>query len=117
MKLASQDQQSLVFHALSDLTRREILSRITQHDMSVAELSEPFSLSPAAISKHLKTLEKADLIERVKDGKQRRFKLNTTPLHEAKATIERLANFWTARLNNLESFLEQDGDESTNKTN
>lgn len=80
--------------------------------MSVAELSEPFSLSPAAISKHLKTLEKAELIERLKDGKQRRFKLNTVPLQEAKATIERLANFWTARLNNLETFLAQNAEDS-----
>lgn len=97
-----------VFHALSDPTRRKILERIARSDVTVGELAEPFSISAPAISKHLKTLEQATLINRVKDGKIHRFKLNTQPLQSAQTTINQLTAFWLQRLANLESFLNKD---------
>src|SRR5210317_1481975 len=96
-----------VFHALSDSTRRKILSHIATEPATVGELAKPFSISAPAISKHLKTLESADLIDRIKEGKTHRFRLNTQPLHTAESTINQLTSFWMQRMDNLESFLGQ----------
>jgi len=101
----SEEQQSRVFQALSDSTRREMLRRISSKNLSVAEIGEPFEISAPAISKHLRVLENAELITRIKDGKMRRFKLNTEPLEEAKSVISELASFWNARLDALDDYL------------
>lgn len=101
----SEQRLSHVFHALADPTRRKILSRIATENLTVAELREPFTISAPAISKHLKVLERAELIERIKDGKQRRFSLNTTPLQDAQSVINELAIFWTTRLDKLDEIL------------
>ncbi len=94
-----------VFQALSDPTRRKILHRISQEDPTVGEIAKPFRMSGPAISKHLKILEEANLITRVKDGKSRRFKLNTQPLSDAQTIIRQLTSFWMGRLANLDKFL------------
>ena len=94
-----------IFHALADPTRRKILEHIARSDATVGELAEPFSISAPAISKHLKTLEKASLIDRFKDGKIHRFKMNTQPLQSAQSTIDQLTTFWLQRLANLDAFL------------
>ena len=101
----SEEQRSRVFQALSDATRREMLSRIAKEDLTVAEIGEPFDISAPAISKHLRVLENAELITRVKDGKMRRFKLNTSPLEEAKSVISELAAYWNRRLDALDEYL------------
>ncbi|MDQ8203209.1 metalloregulator ArsR/SmtB family transcription factor [Pelagicoccus sp. SDUM812003] len=113
----SETLRDKVFQALSDPTRRSILSQIARCDLTVAELREPYSLSAPAISKHLKVLESASLIERVKDGKQRRFKLNTEPLRDAKTVIDQLASFWSERLSHLQSFLDTEAKRQTKKNN
>ncbi len=61
-------QLDLIFHALSDGTRRSILRGITKRQKTVGEIAKPFEMSLAAVSKHLKVLEKAKLIERKKEG-------------------------------------------------
>ncbi len=104
---AIESQRNRVFQALSDPTRRQMLSQIAQRSLSVAELSEPFPISAPAISKHLKVLENSNLIERIKDGKQRRFRLNTEPLADARAAIDQLAAFWNARFDALDELLKQ----------
>ena len=101
----SEERQSRIFQALSDATRREILRRIASRDLTVSEIGEPFDISAPAISKHLRVLEKAELITRVKDGKMRRFKLNTEPLEQAKDAISELAAYWTRRLDALDALL------------
>ena len=101
----NEERLNRVFHALADPTRRNILSHIAKQDASVGELAEPFSISAPAISKHLKKLENAQLIKRVKEGKTHRFQLNTEPLQTAQITIQQLSSFWLQRLANLESFL------------
>ncbi len=100
-----ESQRNRVFQALSDPTRRQILSRIAQRSLSVAELREPFAISAPAISKHLRVLEESQLIERIKDGKQRRFRLNTAPLEDARNAIDQLAAFWNARFDDLDNLL------------
>jgi DNA-binding transcriptional ArsR family regulator len=77
-----------VFAALSDSTRRHILSRLASGAASVAELAEPFALSQPAISKHLKVLETAGLISRDRDAQRRLSRLEAKPLFEAAAWLE-----------------------------
>lgn len=101
----NEEQLNRVFQALADPTRRRILAKIASSDATVGELAEPFSISAPAISKHLKTLEKASLINRCKEGKIHRFQLNTQPLTNAQITINQLTTFWLQRLTNLENLL------------
>ncbi len=104
----NEEHLNRVFHALADPTRRKILERIASSEATVGELAEPFNISAPAISKHLKTLEKAELISRVKEGKTHRFQMNTQPLQSAQTTIQQLTTFWLQRLSNLESFLNKE---------
>lgn len=102
-----------VFRALADPTRREILFRVAQADRTVAELSEPFAISPPAISRHLKILEEAGILQRVRSGKHHRFHMNPAPLATVRATLDELTASWLQRLDALEHFLDQE--ESTSK--
>ena len=95
-----------VFRALADPTRREILVRIARSDCTVAKLSRPFPISAPAISRHLKVLEDAGLLERVRAGRHHHFHLNPQPLVEVRASLERLTTFWLRRLDELEDFLD-----------
>jgi DNA-binding transcriptional ArsR family regulator len=96
----------LVFRALADPTRRHILRRIAQSDRTVAELAKPFAISAPAVSRHLKLLEDAGILERVRTGKYHRFWLNTDPLAEVRQILEKLTSFWVQRLDSLENFLD-----------
>jgi DNA-binding transcriptional ArsR family regulator len=96
-----------VYAALADPTRRAILSRLTQQEARVTELAEPFTMSLNAVSKHVRILEEAGLIQRNVQGRDHYLSLDATPLQEAAAWIETYRQFWTNRLNRLESFLQQ----------
>lgn len=76
-----------IFHALADPTRRQILARIADEEYSVTELAEPFNMSLAAISKHVRVLERAGLLQRTRDGKIHWCGLNTKPFGEAHSLI------------------------------
>jgi DNA-binding transcriptional ArsR family regulator len=102
-----------VFRALADRTRREILFRVARADCTVAELSKPFKISAPAISRHLKVLERAGILQRVRTGKHHRFHLDPRPLAEVRSTLEQLTTFWLQRLDALENFLAQE--KSTSK--
>ena len=82
-----------------------MLRRIASDNLTATEIGEPFEISAPAVSKHLRVLENAELITRVKDGKRRRFKLNTEPLEEAKSVISELAAYWNRRLDALDEYL------------
>ena len=82
------DRLSSTFQALADPTRRAILSRLSQGEAFVTELAEPFSMSMPAISKHLKVLEKANLISRGKEAQWRPCKLEAAPLEAASDWVE-----------------------------
>src|SRR5215468_5114966 len=97
-----------VFRALADRTRREILFRVARADCTVAELSKPFKISAPAISRHLRVLEQAGILQRVRTGKHHRFHLNPRPLAEVRSTLEQLTIFWLQRLDALEKFLAQE---------
>lgn len=94
-----------VFRALADPTRRQILTRVARADCTVAELARPFAISAPAVSRHLKILEDAGILQRERAGKYHRFRLNPRPLTDVRATLEQLTSFWLERLDYLEAYL------------
>jgi DNA-binding transcriptional ArsR family regulator len=97
-----------VFHALGDATRRRMLARLAQGQQTVGQLAEPFSMSLAAASKHIKALEGAGLISREVLGRTHVCHLNAGPLRVADEWLRHYEGFWTARLDRLEALLRQD---------
>ena len=95
------------FLALADPTRRAILSRLAEGEASVAELAEPFDISQPAISKHLKILERAELISVGQDGQRRPRRLEAKPLADASAWIERYRELWEVSFERLDALLEE----------
>jgi len=101
------DRLNMTFHALSDPTRRAILSRLASGPASVNELAAPFSMSLPAVSKHLKVLEQAQLISRGKEAQWRPCKLEAEPLREADGWIEQYRALWEARFGRLDEYLQE----------
>ncbi len=99
------DPLSNTFAALADPTRRAILARLALGETSVKELSEPFAISPPAITKHLKVLERAGLISRGRDAQWRPCRLEATPLRNVSEWVERYRSFWEHNLNRLDDYL------------
>jgi len=97
-------QLNHVFHALADPTRREMLQRIAIQPCSVSKLAEPYDLSLNAISKHLKVLEQAHLVKRIRKGRMHYFVFNQQALTEASALMTQLQEYWNERLNALEEY-------------
>jgi DNA-binding transcriptional ArsR family regulator len=95
----------LTFAALADPTRRAILSRLAEGDATVNELAEPFPMSLPAISRHLKVLERAGLIERGRDGQARPSRLKAEALDEAVDWMETRKRTWEGRMDRLDAHL------------
>lgn len=95
-----------VFHALSDATRRAILRDVSREARTVGEIAEPYSMSLAAVSKHLQVLERADLIRREKKGNFRMVQLNADSLRAAQEWLAYYETFWTGQLDALQNYLE-----------
>lgn len=101
------DRLSVIFAALADPTRRAILARLADGDATVTELAEPFAISLPAISRHLKVLEHAGLINRSRTAQWRSSSLNPGPLAEATEWMERYRRFWDVNLDRLDAHLRQ----------
>ncbi|MEQ8311369.1 MAG: metalloregulator ArsR/SmtB family transcription factor [Sphingopyxis sp.] len=97
-----------VFHALGDATRRAMLRELADGERSVGELAEPFAMSLAAASKHIKVLEKAGLVRRDVRGRTHMCSLDPVPLMRADQWIAIYRRFWTDRLDLLENILRAD---------
>ncbi len=104
-----------IFHALSDPTRRAILSRLARGPALVTELAEPFATSLPAVSKHLRVLEAAGLMTRTIKGREHHCALQPDPLRDAASWIAHYRRFWDDRLQALESFLEKTHDRPPRK--
>jgi DNA-binding transcriptional ArsR family regulator len=94
------------FAALSDATRRGILARLAQSETSVSELAAPYKMSLPAVSKHLRVLERADLVERRKEGRVYRCRLLPGPMKSAAEWIEKYRRFWERQFDSLARYLE-----------
>ena len=101
-----QDEKlSVVFKALSDPTRREMLRRLAHGPMSVGELAEPFKMAKPTVSKHVKVLERAQLVERHIDGRQHYCYLKAATLREATRWLRFYEQFWLEKFDALEAHL------------
>jgi len=100
------EQLDATFIALSDPTRRAILTRLMTGEASVNELAEPFSISQPAVSKHLKILERAGLVSRSADGTRRPVKIEAAPMKAAVDWLEKYRKFWEISYQRLDALLE-----------
>jgi DNA-binding transcriptional ArsR family regulator len=96
-----------VFAALADPTRRAILARLAAGDASVNEIAAPFAMSQPAVSKHLKVLEHAGLIERDAIGRRRPSRLKAAPMAAAVNWLEQFREFWSSSFDRLDGLLEE----------
>ena len=99
------DHLSMTLSALADPTRRGILARLSLGEATVSELAEPYDMSMAAVSKHLKVLEKAGLISRGKEAQWRPCKLEAAPMREVADWVESYRRFWDESLDRLGDYL------------
>lgn len=99
------DHLSTTLAALADPTRRGILARLSLGEATVSELAEPYDMSMAAVSKHLKVLEKAGLISRGKEAQWRPCRLEAAPMAEVADWVENYRRFWEESLDRLGDYL------------
>jgi DNA-binding transcriptional ArsR family regulator len=99
-------QLDSVFGALSDATRRAILEELAHGERTVGDLARPFEISRPAISKHLRVLERAGLVQRTPEGRISRCALDAAPLREAADWVDRYRDFWERQLDALARYLE-----------
>ena len=95
----------IVFRALGDATRRGMLARLALGETSIGELAEPFAMSFAGASKHVKVLEEAGLVRREVRGRTHICRLEPGPLASADQWLRHYERFWTGRLDALENLL------------
>jgi DNA-binding transcriptional ArsR family regulator len=96
------------FSALADPTRRGMLASLALGEKSVGELAEPFAMTFAGASKHVKVLEEAGLIARRKQGRTHLISIEAKPLEEAERWLSQWEKFWTVRLEGLEAAIKAD---------
>ena len=101
-------QLDTVFHALGDATRRRMLRDLSMGERTVSQLAEPFAISLAAASKHIKVLENAGMIRREVRGRTHLCRLDPGPLAGAHEWLSHYERFWTGRLDALERLLREE---------
>lgn len=95
--------------AISDPTRRAILHRLARGPARVTDVAEPFEMSLAAVSKHVRILERAGLVRRARRGREHTLTLDARPLRQVVRWTARYEQFWNERLDRLEAFFAQKG--------
>jgi DNA-binding transcriptional ArsR family regulator len=103
-----EERLDTTFRALADPTRRGMLANLALGDKSIGELAEPFAMSFAGASKHVKVLEDAGLIARRKQGRTHIISLDAKPLEEAERWMRKWEKFWNVRLDRLEAAIKAD---------
>ena len=101
------DHLSATLAALADPTRRAILARLASGERSVKELARPFEMSPPAVTKHLKVLERAGLITRGHQAQWRPCRIEAGPLKNVADWVERYRDIWEKRLDRLDGYLQE----------
>ncbi|HVX47881.1 MAG TPA: metalloregulator ArsR/SmtB family transcription factor [Candidatus Saccharimonadales bacterium] len=97
-----------VFGSLADPTRRDILRRVARSELTVGEISADYDMSMAAVSKHIKMLEKAKLVIKRRRGKEQLVRARTGTLAEAREYLEWYRRFMDGRLDSLEEYLNKE---------
>lgn len=115
MNEAAADPLSAAFAALADPTRRAIVERLVAGEAPVRDLAAPFDISPPAISRHLKVLERAGLVRRRIDRQQRIIRLDPEALKRTSEWVDRYRAFWEGQLDALAAFLEQQSEDEPNE--
>ena len=103
-----EDQLDWIFGALADRTRRALLARLAKRSAMVTELAAPFDMSLPAVSRHIKVLERAHLIERSVDGRMHLCSLQPEPLQAVEAWLRHYRHFWTGTLDALARYVEDE---------
>lgn len=98
-------QLNFIFSALADPTRRDILKRVGKTELSIGEIAKYYNLTFAAVSKHLKVLEKAKLIFKRREGKQQMVQVSPAAIKDAAKYLEQYEAMWNTRLDSLEQYL------------
>jgi DNA-binding transcriptional ArsR family regulator len=106
-RVARDDRLDRVFGALSDRTRRALLSRLQRAPAGITELAEPFDMSLPAVSKHVRVLERAGLVRRSIDGRVHRCALDPAPLHDAQQWLSDRRELWEDALDALAQFVDR----------
>jgi DNA-binding transcriptional ArsR family regulator len=101
------DPLGLTFSALADPTRRAIVARLAQGEATVSQLAEPFDMSIPAVSKHLKVLERAGLVEKGREAQFRPRRLKPEPLRDLAGWLESYRQFWDAKFDSLDAYLKE----------
>jgi DNA-binding transcriptional ArsR family regulator len=109
-----ENRLDITFHALSDPTRRGMLASLALGEKSIGELAEPFAMTFAGASTHVKVLEDAGLITRRKAGRTHVISIDAKPLEEAERWLRQWEKFWNVRLDRLEALIERDKKENNN---
>jgi DNA-binding transcriptional ArsR family regulator len=94
------------FQALADPTRRAVLDLLRRGSQPAGQIAEAFPVSRPAISKHLRLLRRAHLVQEHREGRNRIYRLNPEPLRAVDRWIEQYRSFWTANLGSLKTFVE-----------
>jgi DNA-binding transcriptional ArsR family regulator len=90
--------------AISDPTRRAIVDRLARGPARITDVAQPFAMSLAAVSKHVKVLEAAGLVKRTRQGREHTLELEAAPLREVASWATRFEQYWTERLDRLEDY-------------
>ena len=97
-----------IFSSLADPTRRDILRRVSNEDLSIGEIAKPYDLTFAAVSKHLKVLERAKLVIKRRKGKEQMVRLAPQALADAEAYLQWYRQFMEVKFDSLESYLNKE---------
>lgn len=103
--LLAEHRLDLVFAALSDPVRRDILERLDGNDLLVSELAEPFDISLQAVSKHIQVLVKAGLVSQERSGRISRCRLDAGPIFGAAVWLNRYSKYWQKQFDELAGWL------------
>lgn len=101
------DPLSLTLSALADPTRRAILARLSRGEATVSQLAEPFQMSMPAVSKHLRVLERAGLVEQGREAQFRPRRLRPDPLRDLAGWLEDYRRYWEENLDQLDDYLKE----------
>lgn len=105
--MTTPDPLSRTLSALADPTRRAILARLAEGEQTVSDLAQPFAISLPAVSRHLKVLQSAGLIERGRSAQWRPCRIAPEPLREVSAFLDQYRRFWDESFDRLDSYLSE----------